>query len=115
MSDSKAVDPNEGVGPAGAGDAATATVAKPRPTRPRPKLLPPYKVLLHNDDVNDFEHVILSILKLTPLEVEQAVDRALEAHESGVALLLVTHQERAELYVEQFASVGLTVTHEPDG
>jgi len=28
--------------------------------------------------------------------------------------LLVTHKERAELYVEQFASFTLTVTCEPD-
>jgi ATP-dependent Clp protease adaptor protein ClpS len=32
---------------------------------------------------------------------------------SGVALVLVTHKERAELYVEQFASKRLTVTIEP--
>ena len=33
---------------------------------------------------------------------------------AGAALLLVTHRERAELYVEQFASMGLTTTCEPD-
>ena len=31
----------------------------------------------------------------------------------GVALLLVTHKERAELYADQFQSKGLTVTIEP--
>ena len=36
-----------------------------------------------------------------------------EAHETGIALLLVTHKERAELYQEQFQSKGLTVTIEP--
>jgi ATP-dependent Clp protease adaptor protein ClpS len=79
-------------------------------TRP----LPPWKVLLHNDDVNSFEHVILSILRLTPLKELEAIERTIEAHESGVALLLVTNHERAELYVEQFASCSLTVTCEPD-
>ncbi len=76
--------------------------------------LPPYRVLLHNDDVNTFEHVIRSIIRITPLEPEQAAERALEAHEKGISLLLVTHRERAELYVEQFASLSLTVTCEPD-
>jgi ATP-dependent Clp protease adaptor protein ClpS len=76
--------------------------------------LPPYRVLLHNDDVNSFDHVIRSIQRLTPLKLEEAVERTLEAHERGVSLLLVTHRERAELYVEQFASVGLTVTCEPE-
>lgn len=80
----------------------------------RTEKLPPYRVLLHNDDVNTFEHVILSIVKLTPLKEHDAALRALEAHETGVSLLLVTHRERAELYVEQFASLSLTVTCEPD-
>lgn len=77
------------------------------------RLLPPYRVLLHNDDVNTFEHVILAILKLTPLKETEAVQRTLEAHQRGVSLLLVTHRERAELYVEQFATYKLTVTAEP--
>ena len=37
----------------------------------------------------------------------------LEAHKSGVALLLVTHKERAELYLDQFQSMGLSVSIEP--
>ena len=76
--------------------------------------LPPFRVILHNDDVNTFEHVIVSIRRLMPLTLQEAVERTLEAHETGSALLLVTHKERAELYVEQFASVKLTVTAEPD-
>ena len=77
--------------------------------------LPPFRVLLHNDDVNTFEHVITAIMELTPLDLHEAVKRTIEAHETGLALLLVTHQERAELYVDQFASVSLTATCEPDG
>lgn len=80
----------------------------------RTRQLPPYRVILHNDDVNTFEHVIVSILRLTPLKQAEAVRSTLEAHETGVSHLLTTHQERAELYVEQFASVRLTVTCEPD-
>jgi ATP-dependent Clp protease adaptor protein ClpS len=93
---------------------APAPAKKPAKPSRKPKQLPPYKVLLHNDDVNTFEHVILAILKLTALELEEAVTRTLEAHESGVALLLVTHKERAELYSEQFATFQITVTIEPD-
>lgn len=76
--------------------------------------LPPFRVLLHNDDVNTFDHVIRCIVRLTPLKVEEAFERAIEAHETGLSLLLVTHRERAELYVDQFASAALTVTCEPD-
>lgn len=76
--------------------------------------LPPYKVLLHNDEVNTFEHVVMTVLKLTKLTAEDAFAKTLEAHEKGVSLLLVTHKERAELYVEQFATFKLTVTCEAD-
>ncbi|GAG05515.1 unnamed protein product, partial [marine sediment metagenome] len=45
---------------------------------------------------------------------QEAIEKTIEAHETGVSLLLVTSKERAELYVEQFASLSLTVTCEPD-
>jgi ATP-dependent Clp protease adaptor protein ClpS len=76
--------------------------------------LPPFRVLLHNDDINTIEHVIASIIRLTPLELEEALHKTLEAHENGISLLLMTHQERAELYCEQFATLRLKVTCEPD-
>lgn len=110
-SDSSSVEPSGG--PA---DVATATRVAPKkaPARVKPRKLPPYKVLLHNDDVSTFEHVILSIVDLTPLSTEAAFEKTLIAHDQGLVLLLVTHKERAELYQEQFTSVKLTVTIEPD-
>lgn len=35
------------------------------------------------------------------------------AHTSGIALVLLAHKERAELYREQFAGRGLKVSIEP--
>jgi ATP-dependent Clp protease adaptor protein ClpS len=98
------------------GPAATATIARParRPQTDEPKLLPPFKVILHNDDQNTFEHVIATIVQLTTLGPEEAIRRTIEAHETGCALLLVTHKERAELYQQQFQSASLTVTIEPE-
>jgi len=84
------------------------------PAKPTPAQLPPWKVLLHNDEKNEMLFVIRTICELTPLNREAALTRMLEAHKSGVALLLVTHKERAELYVDQFQSMGLTVSIEPD-
>jgi ATP-dependent Clp protease adaptor protein ClpS len=75
---------------------------------------PPYKVILHNDDVNDMLYVVETICKLTPLGVEQATKKMMEAHHKGFAILLVCHKERAELYQEQFHSCRLIVTIEPD-
>ena len=99
-------------------DNGTATATKSAPVEKRPdrkvEKLPPYKVLLHNDDVNTVDHVVHSIVRITSLQVEAAAVKTLEAHERGVALLLVTHRERAELIQEQFTSASLTVTIEPD-
>ena len=115
--DIMADDPNK-LDSASAAEDRTATLTMPseKPAAPkrRPRRLPPYKVLLHNDEVNTFEHVIRSIVQIAALQPEEAIVKALEAHETGVALLLVTHLERAELYADQFTSVKLTVTIEPD-
>lgn len=95
---------------------ATATAVqertKPTPATKPPQPLPPWKVLLHNDQVNDMLYVAVTIMELTPLNEGEAIARMKEAHKSGVALLLTTHKERAELYQEQFTSKGLTVTIE---
>ncbi len=79
-----------------------------------PQTLPPWKVLLHNDDTSEMGDVVTTIVELTPLNAQDAMDRMMEAHNTGVALVLVTHKERAELYQEQFTSKGLCVTIEPD-
>ena len=118
-SDEPTSDPNTGK-PAG-NQGAGAAVAKPKQekkSKPKekpklPGMLPPWKVLLHNDDKNEFLFVINTILELTPLKEQDAVLRTEEAHRTGVALLLVTHKERAELYKDQFESKSLTVSIEP--
>ena len=101
------------------GGGGTAAVAKPKssrktsPKKKPPQPLPPWKVLLHNDDKNVFDFVIKTICELTPLKEQDAVLRTKEAHDTGVALLLTTHKERAELYQELFQSKGLVTTIEP--
>jgi ATP-dependent Clp protease adaptor protein ClpS len=103
-------------------DSSGTAVAKPKgktkhkaaPAKKPPTTLPMWKVLLHNDDKNDMVFVVMTIVELTPLNQHDAKDRMLEAHKNGVALLLITHKERAELYKDQFQSKGLAVTIEPD-
>ncbi len=110
---------NAGGGGTGKGQEGGTATAKPKgarktsPKKPPPKHLPPWKVLLHNDDKNTYDYVVSTITQLTSLNEQDAVLRMTEAHKTGVALLLTTHKERAELYQEQFTSKGLTVTIEP--
>lgn len=92
-------------------DGGTKTL--PKPGKPKSKQLPPWKVLLHNDDVNDMVYVVETIQMLTPLARREAMQLMLEAHFKDVALILTTHQERAELFQQQFGSRNLTVTIEP--
>lgn len=98
----------------GQDDPATATKVRPRPARPRVDRMPPWNVLLHNDHVHEMGYVVETIIELALLDPQTALVRMLEAHRSGVALLVTTHREHAELLVEQFTSKGLTVTIEPD-
>lgn len=103
----------EGSGSGGGSGGATAVATRTKTAPPRVDRLPPYKVLLHNDDVNDVLTVVQTITELTPLNRDEAVKRTVEADKTGVSLLLTTHKERAELYREQFRSKRLTVTIEP--
>lgn len=104
--------PESGPEPARERPASSAAV-KERPAPPKVDQLPPYRVLLHNDDHNDMLHVVRTLVELTPLNKTRAVEVTLEAHTRGVALVVVTHKERAELYQQQFASKSLTATIEP--
>jgi ATP-dependent Clp protease adapter protein ClpS len=108
------VDTSKGTeAPTGGTALKTKSSKKKLPAKRPPQMLPPWKVLLHNDDQNDMLFVVEAIVSLTPLNQQAATIRTLEAHQSGLALLLTTHKERAELYQEQFQSKGLTVTIEP--
>ena len=75
--------------------------------------LPPYRLMLHNDDVNSMDHVVEALLRCVPeLPPEEAVRIMLAAHSDGVALVLVCPLERAELYRDRLEQQGLTATIE---
>jgi ATP-dependent Clp protease adaptor protein ClpS len=95
---------------------STGALEKPAtvPRRSPPKLLPQYRVILHNDDINEMGFVVRTIIELTPLEYIEAVRKMYEAHYTGCSQLLITHRERAELHKQQFQSKGLIVTIEPE-
>ncbi len=77
-------------------------------------LIPPYRVILHNDDHNTMEHVVESLVRCVPsLTVEAAAAIMFEAHNEGRATVLECPRETAEHYREALESCGLTATIEP--
>jgi len=91
--------------PTDARKTAPATVSQP---------LPQYRVLLHNDDLVEMAYVVRSIVQLTYLPAARAYVVMMTAHTRGVALITITHRERAELYQQQFRNKGLIVTIEAE-
>jgi ATP-dependent Clp protease adaptor protein ClpS len=78
------------------------------------RLLPRYRVLLHNDDHNEMVHVVRALLSSVPsLTPDAAIRIMLEAHLQGVAQVIVCPKETAEHYRERLKSFGLTSTIEP--
>ncbi len=75
--------------------------------------LPPYRLILHNDDVNEMGHVVRALLASVPeLSVRDATAIMLEAHLQGRAQVIACPLERAELYRDRLESHGLTATIE---
>jgi ATP-dependent Clp protease adaptor protein ClpS len=92
---------------------ATPEVVREERTRSLDETLPPYRVVLHNDDVNDMAHVVRALLASVPeLSIERAGEVMLEAHLHGQAEVIVCPLERAELYRDRIESHGLTATIE---
>src|SRR6266704_4292379 len=83
--------------------------------RLRTKFLPPYRVVLYDDDYNEMNYVVFvllhSINNLTQTEAERIM---LTAHLSGSAIAAVCPKELAEFYQERLLSYGLTATIEPE-
>jgi len=70
---------------------------------------PKYKVLLHNDPVNSMEYVATSLREVLPqLSEQDAIAIMLEAHNTGVGLVIVCDLEPAEFYAESLRNKGLT-------
>jgi ATP-dependent Clp protease adaptor protein ClpS len=78
------------------------------------RLLPPYRVVLHNDDHNGMDHVVLSLMKCVPsLGFEDATEIMFTAHHHGQATVIECPKEAAEHYRDGLESCGLTATIEP--
>jgi ATP-dependent Clp protease adapter protein ClpS len=86
--------------------------AQPADNKPQ-RQVPRYKVVLLNQAAHDLMFVVRCVMELTRFPRAEATHKMWQAYHSGRSVLLVTYLERAELYVEQFASKGLKVDLEP--
>ena len=79
------------------------------------KVSPKYKVLLHNDPVNSMEYVTISLREVVPqLSEQDAIAIMLEAHNTGVGLVIVCDLEPAEFYSESLKSKGISSSIEKE-
>jgi ATP-dependent Clp protease adaptor protein ClpS len=87
---------------------ADPTVANPR-VKPREEIrtrrVPPYHLILANDDHHSQDFVVNVLRKILGLPMEKAVQLMLEAHTSGRAVVWTGPKEVAELKAEQVHTV----------
>jgi ATP-dependent Clp protease adaptor protein ClpS len=84
-------------------------------TRHAAKVLPPYKVILFDDDYNEMDYVIFALLhSVNNLSPQKASHIMITAHLTGSAVVIVCPKEAAEYYQERLLGYGLTATIEPD-
>jgi ATP-dependent Clp protease adaptor protein ClpS len=82
-------------------------------TERKEAILPPWSVILHNDDHNEMLHVVRSLIKSVPnLGATRATQIMLEAHNHGKAVVTTCPLELAELYRDRLETFGLTATIE---
>ncbi len=87
------------------------------PTRPdveqQTEILPPWLVILHDDDHNEMMYVVQCLQKTVPhLSHNRAIEIMLEAHNQGQAVVTSCPLELAELYRDRLEGFGLTATIE---
>ncbi|HAR46663.1 MAG: hypothetical protein A2X56_09540 [Nitrospirae bacterium GWC2_57_13] len=78
------------------------------------ELIPRFRVLLHNDDVNTPEHVVKALMHVFKFTVQECERIMMEAHNQGVALCTIEPLEQAEHHRDQLHAFSLTATIEPE-
>jgi ATP-dependent Clp protease adaptor protein ClpS len=91
---------------AGADTTQGATATAPAPARPTPRKLPPYHVVLLNDEAHTYEYVIEMLQKLFAHPPEKGYQLACEVDTKGRVIVLTTTKEHAELKRDQIHAYG---------
>jgi ATP-dependent Clp protease adaptor protein ClpS len=80
----------------------TDTTTAPRQREDlRTRRIPPYNVILLNDDDHSMDFVVDVLCKVLGCPVERAIQLMFEAHKSGRAIIWTGTREVAELKAEQ--------------
>jgi len=66
--------------------------------------IPPFHVILENDDYHTMEFVVNVLLKVLGCSVQRAAQLTLQAHHTGRSIVWTGTKEVAELKVEQIRS-----------
>lgn len=66
---------------------------------------PLYKVLIHNDPITPMDFVVAVLFSVFRKDEQTSIKIMLEAHEKDVALVTVTHLEKAEALCDQAHSL----------
>jgi ATP-dependent Clp protease adaptor protein ClpS len=83
-------------------DSDSAVITRPETHEEREtRRVPPYNVILLNDDDHSMEFVVMVLIKIFGYEIEKCVQLMLQAHTSGRAVVWSGPKEVAELKVEQ--------------
>src|SRR5689334_1871978 len=75
-------------------------------TNAKPKVQPPYAVILHNDPINGFDYVIGVLRRIFRYGGMRAFALTLRAHLTGRSTVWVGPLEVAELKADQIRSAG---------
>jgi ATP-dependent Clp protease adaptor protein ClpS len=84
------------------------------------QLEPPYRIILHNDDITPFDFVILVLRTVFHISAREALYLTLQAHSTGQAYVATLPLEEAKYRVGQAhgqaraAGYPLTFTIQPD-
>jgi ATP-dependent Clp protease adaptor protein ClpS len=90
--------------------ATSPTIAPARSSQTTRNPYPNYKIIVLNDDVNTFQHVVETLVKYIPgMTPDYAWELANEIHNQGLATVWVGPLEQAELYHMQLGRAGLTM------
>src|SRR5438105_2030751 len=79
---------------------------RPAPAKTPPKLLPPYNVVLLNDNDHTYDYVIEMLSSLFGYNLTKGFSMAHQLNPHGRVIVMTTHKEFAELKRDQIHAFG---------